>query len=190
MFVSDETQAEDIEHGGALEAGLELEIAAEHGHADLVGIKGKPRGGGAEITVSGFGGQNSEMAGGAHEHRAGADGKHIAKDTACDRGGAGLAERAILGRARLDAEGDRPVVAQIHETGVVLAGLDENLAEAGAIALLLRSELLEKRLGVLVGAAIRPKGTEDAELGDAGLASELLFDQLELFRQKAVFPYD
>ena len=168
-----EPEAHRVDQAVLLVALLEVDLAADRGHADRVAVVADPGDGVLEQVARALGrGRLAEAQRVEHRDRPRADREHVAQDPA-DAGGGAL-ERLDRARVvvRLDLEGDREPVADVDRAGV-LARADQHVRPLGR-------EAAQQLLGVLVGAVLGPHQREHRQLDVARLAPEAVDDQLVL----------
>src|SRR5439155_194227 len=101
-----------------------------------------------------------------HGDGAGAHGEDVAQDAA-DPGGSALErldERRVV--MALDLEGEREVIAQVHDPRVLAGPLQDVRG--------LRRQGTQEHARMLVGAMLGPEGGEQSQLGEGRLAAEPL----------------
>src|ERR1017187_6134926 len=117
-----------------------------------------------------------------HRHRAGAHGEDVAQDPAHAGGGALIWFDGTRVIVRLDLERHRPSFRQPKYAGVLTGTLDHLRA--------VNRKSPQHRLGVLVGAVLRPQGGKDAQLGQGRDSLQQGNDGTVLGRVELVLPHD
>ena len=151
-----DAQAHRVHQAVLLVGALEVDLAADRGHADRVAVvadaghravEQEARPGRVELAEA----QRVE-----HRDRPRADGEHVAQDAA-DAGGGALERLHRAGVVvRLDLEGDRQAVAHRDRAGVLARAHQQVRALGGQAA--------EQLLRVLVGAVLGPHQREHGQL--------------------------
>ena len=151
---------------------LEVDLAADVGHADRVAVVADPAHGAVEQVARADRVELAEAQAVEDRDRPRADREDVAEDAA-DPGRRSLEgldrARVVVG---LDLEGDRVAVADVDGAGV--------LARPHHHPLALGRQLAEQLARVLVGAVLGPEQAEHRQLDGVRLAPHLLDDQLEL----------
>ena len=148
---------------GLVEDGL----AADRGHADAVAVVADTADGAREVPV-----RLGEAEPVEQRDRSGAHRDDVPEDAA--DAGRGALERLDRGGmvVALDLEGDRELLPEVEDAGVLPRPLEHALARA--------REALEEERGVLVAAVLRPEEREDRELEVVRVAAEQGADALVL----------
>ena len=168
-----QAEAHRVDQAVLLVGRLEVDLAADGGHADRVAVVADAGDGVLEQVARALGvGGLAEAQRVEHRDRPRADREHVAQDPA-DPGGRALEglDRARV-VVRLDLEGDAEPAADVDHAGV-LARAHEHVRALGG-------QPAQQLLGVLVGAVLGPHQREHRQLDVAGLAAEALDDQLVL----------
>ncbi len=165
-------EAHRVDQAVVLVGLLEVDLAADVGHADRVAVVADPAHGAVEQVARADRVELAEAQRVEDRDRPRPDREDVAEDAA-DPG-----RRALEGldRARvvvgLDLEGDRVAVADVDGAGV--------LARPHHHPLALGRQPPQQLARVLVGAVLGPEQAEHRQLDVVGLAAQLLDDQLEL----------
>ena len=177
-------EAEDVHQRVAVVARVEVDLAADRGHADAVAVVRDAGDDAGEQAAVGRGVRLAvaDIAEAERIHEEDgpcAHGEDVAQDAADARGCAleGLDRARVVVRFHL--EGDAPAVADVDHAGVFLARLDQH-ARAGS------GELAQLEPRVLIGAVLAPHDREDAQLGEVRLTAEDGLDAREFIRREAV----
>ena len=167
-----QAQAEDVDQGIQRIALVETGLAADGRHADGIAVGGDagddPFHDRAVLGII----ERPEAEGIHQGDRPGAHGEDIPENAADARGRAleRLDEGGMV--VRFDLEDDDPAFADVDDPGVLPGTLDD----VGGP----RRQRLEKHLGALVRAVLRPHGREEAELGQVGFPADQLDDEAVL----------
>src|SRR5690606_31356712 len=171
VLVLEHAHAEGVDQRVAGVSRVEADLTADVGKPQAVAVGGDPgdNPGQHPLGVGGVGGPEPQRV--HHGDRAGTHGEDVAHDTA-DTGRRPLVRLHVGGVVvRLDLEGDRVAVADVHHARV-LADPDEQHVGVGRFL----PELAEVNFGTLVGAVLAPHDRVDGQLGGGGTAAEDLPD--------------
>ncbi len=167
-----DAQAHGVDQAVGLVRALEVDLAADGGHADGVAVVADARDRAVQQVQRARRLQLAEAQRVQDGDRPRADREHVAQDAADARGRA--LERLDRGRVvvRLDLERDGHAVAHVHGAGV--------LARAHQQVRPLDRQPAQQLLRVLVGAVLGPHQAEHGQLEPVGVAPHLLADELVL----------
>ena len=167
-----DAQAHGVDQAVGLVGALEVDLAADGGHADGVAVVADAGHRAVQQVERARRLQLAEAQRVQDRDRPRADREHVAQDAADARGRA--LERLDRGRVvvRLDLERDRHAVAHVHRARV--------LARAHQQVRALDRQAAQQLLGVLVGAVLGPHQAEHGQLEPVGVAPHLLADELVL----------
>src|SRR5207253_2585835 len=187
VFFSGDAQRQHVHQRVLSVAGLELNFAANGGHAEAVAIERDaadhtvedaaiaPDGLGAGVIVRDDGPEAQRV---EHSDGPGAHGEDVAQDAA--DAGRGALERFNVARVvvRLDLEHSAQAVADLDHTGVLSRALQHLRAASWQAA--------KVDLARLVGAVLAPHYAEDAEFSQVGLTPQDGQHARVLFGRQAV----
>ena len=168
----DQADAHGVDQAVLLVRALEVDLAADRGHADRVAVVPDARDRVLEQVARPRRRRLAEAQRVEDRDRPRADREHVAQDAA-DAGGGAL-ERLDRARVvvRLDLERARHAVADVDRAGVLARAEHEPAALDG--------QRLEQAARVLVAAVLGPHQAEDRELDLVRLAPQLLDDEVVL----------
>src|SRR5439155_13155328 len=166
MLDPDQTDAHRVHQRIARVAVVEVDLAADGGHADAVAVTADP--GHDALEVTGAVGERAEAQGVEKRDRTGAHPDHVVQDPAHAGGGAlvGLERgRVVVG---LDLEDRGPAFADIHRPRVLARALAHTRPAAG--------QPPQQRPGGLVRAVLGPEHADHPQLDLVGLPAQPLHD--------------
>ena len=170
LLVLDQADTHGVHERVATVGGGDLDFAADGGDAHAVPVP-------ADAADDAVG----QVASAAVVQRA--EAQAVAQDAA-DAGGGALEGFDSAGMVvALDLHDDGETVADVHGTGVLLAGADEDV---GALA----GKSAQERAGVLIAAVLAPHAADDSELDRVGRAVQKVGGQVVLVAGEGDFAED